>query len=498
MKGVNVQIARPVTPDEAREWHDKRGLKTDENGIFTEMPADDGPVTRDTILDQVAANALRRDVPNLPTREYTPRVMVYVGGGPSIKEFLPDIKKKCESDRYDVFTSNKTCSYLLGKGIKPNFHIIVDPTERKVKDLAYDEPVDLVLGLQCHPALFERGKAKGARIQKFLAASITNADGRTDRDAAKAAIYPQDPVMMGIGGGSMCGTRMIYFAAGRGYRRLEFYGVDGSIEMKEDAGKGQAVSCYAYFKPRGENIIHTTAANGRSFYSTITLARQGEELVDLLDVLPGLDVKFYGDTLMANQLMLYRELRKGIPYRITPEYLALQREMHATSARYGVAASQHAPRVYLAASQMCRKLGTCSVLDYGAGPGALFRSMHKAFTDLPGVELREYDPAVSGKDDAPVPADIVFCGDVMEHVEAQCVDAVIEHLSQLTRHVLILAISLTEAHKMLPDGRNAHICIRKKEWWLSKFRRYFFVAEEQADERAMIAVCTRFPPGAAQ
>ncbi len=130
-----------------------------------------------------------------------------------------------------------------------------------------------MLGLQCHPALFERGKEKGAKIQKFLAASITNHDGRTDRDAAKDACYPQDPVMMGIGGGSMCGTRMIYFAAARGYRRIEFYGVDGSIELKKAADGAQAVSCYAYFKPRGENIIEITDSNDRTFYSTITLAR---------------------------------------------------------------------------------------------------------------------------------------------------------------------------------------------------------------------------------
>ena len=495
MGGVNIQIARPVTPEEAQEWHAKRGLAPDADGTFTEMPQDDGPVSRDTILQQVEDNAKRRDVPNLGTREYTPKVMVYVGGGPTLRHFLDDIKAKCEDDKYDVFTSNKTCSWLLSKGIKPNYHIIVDPTERKVKDLAYEEPVSLILGLQCHPALFERGKAKGAAIQKFLAASITNEDGRTDRQAAQGAIHADDPVMLGIGGGSMCGTRMIFFAAARGYRRLEFYGVDGSIEMKDAPGKEtmQAVSCYAYFKPRGENIIHTTAANGREFYSTVSLARQGTELVDLLDVLPGLDVEFYGDSLMSNQLMLYREQRKGIEARITPEYLRLQQAMHEARDNYGVAGSQHAPRVFLASAQIKAKLGQCSVLDYGSGPGSLFRSMRKIFPDIPGVTFNEYDPVIPGRDREPDPAELVFCGDVMEHVEPECVDAVIKHLSDLTKHVLIVAISLVEAHKTMPDGRNAHICIRKKDWWLSKLRRYFVISEEQCTERELLAVCTRFP-----
>ena len=491
-QGINVQVARPVKPEELDEWYKEHRLTPDQDGTFTAMPYEDGPVTRDTILEQVELNAKRREVPNLPTREYTPKIMVYVGGGPTLKQFLPDIKAKCEDDRYDVFTSNKTCSWLLENGIKPNYHIIVDPTEKKVKDLEYSEPVELVLGLQCHPALFERGKEKGAKVWKFLAASITNKDGRTDREAAKDACYPEDPVMLGIGGGSMCGTRMIYFAAARGYRRLEYYGVDGSIEMKKGPNDVQAISCYAYFKPRGENIIETTAGNGKTFYSTITLARQGEELVQLLDILPGMDVEFYGESLMANQLAIYKELRKGVDYRISPEYLEMQKQLHA-GPRYGTAGSAHSARVFMAAAQVHKKLGRCSVLDYGAGPGALFSSMRKCFPDIHGMKLYEYDPCVEGKSQDPKPADLVFCGDVLEHVEPECVDAVIKHLSDLTGTLLIAVISLKEAKKKLPDGRNAHICIRPKDWWLSKLRRHFIISEEQVWDGEIMVVCTRFP-----
>lgn len=492
MQGVNVQVARPVRPEELEDWYKEHKLSPDDSGVFKEMPYEDGPVTRDTILEQVEKNSLRRDVPNLPTREYTNRIMVYVGGGPTLKYFLDDIKAKCESDKYDVFTSNKTCSWLLSKGIKPNYHIIVDPTERKVKDLDYEEPVDLVLGLQCHPVLFERAKQKGVGVCKFLAASITNHDGRTDRDAAREACYTGDPVMLGIGGGSMCGTRMIYFAAARGYRRLEFYGVDGSIEMRSAPNEAQVVSCYAYFKPRGENIIETTAGNGRVFYSTITLARQGEELVTLLDILPGLDVEFYGDSLMANQHAIYKELRAGKPYRATPEYLAMQKKMHRET-NYGTAGGVHAARVFMAACQIHKKLGKCDVLDYGSGPGALFNAMRKCFPDVPGISLHEYDPAVEGKDAEPNKADLVFCGDVLEHVEPECVDSVIRHLSDLTGTLLIVAISLREAKKTLPDGRNAHISLHPKDWWLSKLRRHFVISEEYATPTDLIAVCARFP-----
>ena len=487
-RAIDVQVARPITQEEAAQWHAKQGIEADESGAFTAMPYGDGPVTKDEILAQVEANSLRRDIPNMPTREYTPRIMVYVGGGPTLRHHLEEVKEKCESEKYDVFTSNKTASYLIEKGIKPNYHVIVDPTEKKVKDIEYDADVELVLGLQCHPALFERAKEQGRKVHKFLAASITtNQDGRTDREAAKEAAYPADPIIMGIGGGSMCGTRMLYFAAARGYRRIEFYGVDGNVEMK-----GQVVNCYAYFKPRGENIIETTASNGRTFHSTITLARQGEEIVQMMDILPGLDVEFYGDSLMRNQMELYREARRGVDYRISDEYRAMQRTMHATT-NYGNSSSQHAARVYMAASQLARKLGACAILDYGSGPGLLGRSMRQAFADIPSVTLREYDPAIEGKDAEPEKADLLFCGDVLEHVEVECTDAVLRHISDLTSHLAIIIVALEPAKKTLPNGMNAHICLQKPNWWLSKLRRHFYIVEEQTTDKYLLAVCMRFP-----
>src|SRR6185503_3325580 len=107
-----------------------------------------------------------------------------------------------------------------------------------------------------------------------------------------------------------------YFAVARGHRRLEYYGFDGSVEVKD----GNIVKCYAYTKPRGENILETETGNGRKFHTTMSLARQGEELVLLLDLMPGLDVEIYGDSLMSNQLAIYRELRQTAPWCITPEY----------------------------------------------------------------------------------------------------------------------------------------------------------------------------------
>lgn len=489
---VYAQVTRKADEEELSKWYDEHGLKPDKDGMFAEMPYGAAPVSRDDILAQVAENALRRDIPNLHPREYTPKIIVYVGGGPTIRHFLDEIKAKCEDEKYDVYTSNATCKFLLAKGIKPNFHLILDPTEKKVKDLDYEEPVPLVLGLQCHPKLFERAKEKGVQVHKFLAASVTGEDGRSDKDAAQAALTKDDPQLMGIGGGSMCGTRMIYYAVAMGYRRLEYYGVDGSVEMKD----GGVVNCYAYTKPRGENILETETGNGRKFYTTMSLARQGEELVALLDLMPGLDVEVYGDSLMANQLAIYKEVRSGGNYCITPEYQEMQRTMHVEHGeRYGNVGSKHAPRVFMGAAQIARKYGKCRVLDYGAGKGVLTKAILASFPEVEGVTYHEYDPGVPGLDTPPGPADLVFCGDVMEHVEPECVDTVLRHIHDLTGKIAMFVISTRLAGKSLPDGRNAHISLHGPDWWRSYLKKYFVLAEfyHDASAQEVIAVCAHFP-----
>lgn len=489
---VVAQVARPADPEELDAWYREHGLQPDKDGIFAEMPYGAAPVTREHILEQVAANARRHDVPNLHPREYTDKIMVYIGGGPTLRDHLDEVKQKCEDERYDVYTSNATCKFLLAKGIKPNYHLILDPTERKVRDLDYPEDVALILGLQCHPGLFERAKEKGVQVHKFLAASVTGEDGKSDKDAAQAAMTKDDPQMMGIGGGSMCGTRMIYYAVAMGYRRLEMYGVDGSVEVKD----GNIVKCYAYTKPRGENILETTTGNGKKYHTTMSLARQGEELVLLLDLMPGLDVEIYGDSLMSNQLAIYKELRKPHPWCITPEYLETQRQMHGDYGdKYGMSGNEHAPRVFMAAAQVLRKVGTCRVLDYGAGKGLLKAAILKAFPEVPGITYLEYDPCVPGIDGPPAKAEVVFCGDVMEHVEPECVDTVLRHIRDLAQHVAIFVISLRAAGKTLPDGRNAHISLHGADWWRSYLKKYFILVECAHDpiHQELIVVCVRLP-----
>lgn len=140
---------------------------------------------------------------------------------------------------------------------------------------------------------------------------------------------------------------------------------------------------------------------------------------------------------------------------ISPEYKALQVEMH--KGEYGISSKRYIADV----EKFAREHGAEVVLDYGCGEGRL---------KLDKLTLYQYDPAISGKDSLPKPADIVACTDVMEHVEPDKIGAVLAHIFALAKKGAYFVIALRHANLVMPDGRNAHLTVETAEWWIEKIQ----------------------------
>ena len=169
---------------------------------------------------------------------------------------------------------------------------------------------------------------------------------------------------------------------------------------------------------------------------------------------------------------------------ITQAYREQNAAMHLAKPHYGNGGYLAAARV----ERLARELGATSILDYGCGKG----SLAEALRHLP---VACYDPAIPGRDEPPVPADLVVCSDVMEHIEPDCLSDVIRHLHALSRKALYLEIATVPALKHLPDGRNAHLIVEPAKWWLNQFSHLFAlltVAEGDKD------FCALFRPRAVQ
>jgi 2-polyprenyl-3-methyl-5-hydroxy-6-metoxy-1,4-benzoquinol methylase len=162
---------------------------------------------------------------------------------------------------------------------------------------------------------------------------------------------------------------------------------------------------------------------------------------------------------------------------ISAQYRRLNRELHAIHS-YGAQGGNRAEAVL----ELAARYEAQSILDYGCGKGGLGRAL--------GFPIAEYDPAVPEHATEPSAADLVVCSDVLEHVEPECLDAVLDNLQQLTRKVGYFVIATRPAKKHLPDGRNAHLIVQDSDWWLGQLEKRWTVQTKSTDGRELIVEVT--------
>lgn len=159
---------------------------------------------------------------------------------------------------------------------------------------------------------------------------------------------------------------------------------------------------------------------------------------------------------------------------ISEAYLETQKELHKNPS-YGMASVSMAPMI----GQIIKATKIKSLSDYGAGKKRLNAAL--AQQGLNGYEYLPYDPAFPeyGKPEA---ADLVCCIDVLEHIEPELLSHVLDDLQRITRNLGFFSIHLAPAHKILPDGRNAHLIQETISWWLLKLAPRFEVIQLQSHQ----------------
>lgn len=165
---------------------------------------------------------------------------------------------------------------------------------------------------------------------------------------------------------------------------------------------------------------------------------------------------------------------------ISEEYRKLNIDLHNNNEHYGDNGHKYVDYV----NDICREINSFDVLDYGCGKGML--NAHLPF------EIKQYDPAILKHSLPPSPADIVICNDVLEHIEPECLDAVIDDLHRVTKKRFFATVHVGPALKVLEDGRNAHLIQETSDFWIIKILQNFeimsfnrLIAKENENETLM-------------
>jgi precorrin-6B methylase 2 len=152
---------------------------------------------------------------------------------------------------------------------------------------------------------------------------------------------------------------------------------------------------------------------------------------------------------------------------ITEDYRAEQAALHAKG-NYGTASLQYGETV----AALLDSTQARSLLDYGCGSK---RSLLKALTLPDDIVYEGYDPAVPAYAAPPLPAGLVCCIDVLEHIEPSLLENVLGNLAELCDPYGFFTVHTGPAQKNLSDGRNAHLTQQGADWWLPRLKTHFEV-----------------------
>jgi 2-polyprenyl-3-methyl-5-hydroxy-6-metoxy-1,4-benzoquinol methylase len=156
---------------------------------------------------------------------------------------------------------------------------------------------------------------------------------------------------------------------------------------------------------------------------------------------------------------------------ISDEYRDQNRLLHKGNSGFGSSGRKNAD----ATKALAAEYMASTVLDYGCGKRGLEAALAGS-----GLEVRNYDPAIDGLEADPQAADIVICGDVLEHIEPDCLDDVLKHLASKIGKIGYLVIACRHAEKNLPDGRNAHLIVQGPAWWLHKISEHMQIIKSES------------------
>lgn len=433
-------------------------------------------------LARISEN-IRRDVQRLRPGLENDRTIVVCGYGPSLRDTWQQI-----DPTFDVCTVSGAHDFLIERGIVPKYHVEYDPRPHKCEFLRSPRSeTTYCLASTCHPKMFEQLRDSNVLMWHALGQDL-------QAEPQLVIEHERDGGIM-LFGGSNAGSRSIMVGNVLGYRDFDLHGFDCSYLPD---------LCWAGPHSGEAHISFQLECNGVKFLSSPAMINSVEELWKIIHkTLRGCKFTVRGSGLLAARLKLAETDRAKawsdlwwmsdspdikqvatlnapqIESLITDGYRDQNAIMHRFNPTYGSFGHRHADAVAVISD----RIGSRDVLDYGCGKRGLEAAL--------GFQIQNYDPAIPACAKDPLPAQIVVCADVLEHVEPHCFQAVMRHLKSKVLRYLIVEVSTRPASKTLPDGRNAHLIVNNADWWLNTLGQSFTVKSHEVRPTSLIAVCLK-------
>jgi SAM-dependent methyltransferase len=262
-----------------------------------------------------------------------------------------------------------------------------------------------------------------------------------------------------VGGGTTVGLSAMVLAYVLGYRKIHLYGYDSSY--REDRSHA-----YYQFDPQSIPCVSTVA--GRSFHTSLAMAKQAELFPQLSDSLIDLGCLI---TLRGDGLLPWTSKMSTVEPEPLPEKQKYQAMWQHPIYRE-VSPGEHIADRFVELACITDK---DTVIDFGCGTG---RGGNRV-AELTGCDMTLVDfvNACDQKltkrfrfveadltEQIPVKGKFGFCCDVMEHIPPEDVDLVISNICDCVERVFFQISLIDDACGKLINQR-LHLSVHSFHWW---------------------------------
>jgi hypothetical protein len=216
--------------------------------------------------------------------------VMLVGGGPSLKSQIPEIRALREQG-VKLVCMNNAYQYCLDHDIKPSAYVMVDArpfntrfVENTIADCKY------FIASQCDPGVFE--KLEGVKDRTYI--------WHTSAEEIQDSLQEVYPKCFPVPGGSTVLLRAIPLFRMLGFKRFHIFGCDSCLQDGTHHAYEQ--------KENDEQAVIPVRVGGKVYYCNLWMVSQAREFIDLIgcmgDVMEltftaGYSAKFWNQALNA-------------------------------------------------------------------------------------------------------------------------------------------------------------------------------------------------------
>lgn len=393
----------------------------------------------EVLIDNITKNS-RLDKKWLACADEHDGVAILCGSGPSVADFLDEIKDRQKSGG-KIFAMNGCAKFLFNHGILPDYQVICDAREENTQLIGPAR--EHLFASQCHPSMFEA--VPDATLWHLQIGEIER-------------FFPEYKGAYAlIGGAASVGNTTTCLAYAMGYRELHIYGYDSSHREAHSHAFDQPMN-------NGDPTLWTEF-NGKKYLSSFTMKLQAEKFQDTARALQqmGTKIHVHGDGLLPDIW--------NSPKEIITEQDKYTRMWDFQGYR-AVSPGEECVDKFI---NMFRPKGT--LIDFGCGTGRAGMKLSK-FCDVTLMDFTQ-----NSRDEeaqllpfiqhdltkvVPIHANYGYCTDVMEHIPTEDVDTVLKNIMSACDNCFFQISTVPDVMGAL-IGQDLHLTVKPLEWWEQKF-----------------------------